>query len=68
MKRGQDCLNELKGAFAFCIYDLNEKIAFFARDRFGQKPLFFWKNENSLYFASEIKGLIVTGYDAKTEF
>ena len=67
-KWGQDCLNELKGAFAFCIYDLNEKIAFFARDRFGQKPLFFWKNENNLYFASEIKGLIASGYEAKPNF
>ena len=34
----------------------------------GKNLYFFWKNENSLYFASEIKGLIASGYDAKPNF
>lgn len=65
---GTKCLDKFKGAFAFCIYDFKKKIAFFARDRFGQKPIFFWKNKNNLHFASEIKGLIASGYKAEPNY
>jgi len=61
-KWGRSFLDRLQGAFAFCIYDAKRKTAFFARDRFGQKPLFFWENNNNLYFSSEVKGLIASGY------
>lgn len=61
-KWGVRMLDKLFGAFAFCLYDKKKKEAFFARDRFGQKPIFFWKNNNNIYFASEIKGLISAGY------
>ena len=45
-KWGIDCVNKFEGMFAFAIYDLKRKKAFFARDRFGQKPIFFWKKNN----------------------
>lgn len=61
-KWGRSFLDKLQGAFAFCIYDEKKKTAFFARDRFGQKPLFFWQNNNNLYFSSEVKGLLASGY------
>ena len=48
IKWGENCLNKLYGAFAFCIYDL-KKFAFFARDRFGQKPLFFGKTKDVFF-------------------
>jgi len=67
-KWGTKCLDKFKGAFAFCIYDFKKKIAFFARDRFGQKPIFFWKNKKNLHFASEIKGLIASGYEAEPNY
>jgi len=67
-KWGINFLNELYGAFAFCIYDLKKKQAFFARDRFGQKPIFFWKNNNNLYFSSEIKYFIVAGYKPEPNY
>ena len=41
----EDCLERLVGMFAFCIYDTHNLSAFFARDRFGQKPLFISENE-----------------------
>lgn len=53
---GADCPSMLNGIFAFCVYD-GEK-AFFARDRFGVKPLYYSKIDNSLLFASEIKALL----------
>ena len=64
-KWGIDCVNKFEGMFAFAIYDLKKKKAFFARDRFGQKPIFFWKKRNKIHFASEIKGLIAAGYSPK---
>ncbi len=53
---GEDAPKMLNGIFAFMVYD-GEK-AFFARDRFGVKPLYYAKIDNSLYFASEIKSLL----------
>ncbi|MBQ3039975.1 MAG: asparagine synthase (glutamine-hydrolyzing) [Clostridia bacterium] len=53
---GVDAPRMLNGIFAFCVYD-GEK-AFFARDRFGVKPFYYSKIDNSIYFASEIKALL----------
>ena len=66
-KWGKKCLNKLHGAFSFCIYDFSKNEAFFARDRFGQKPLFFYKGNNYFNFASEIKALIVMGYKPEAD-
>lgn len=53
---GEKCLERLNGMFAFIIFDSKEQIAFCARDRFGVKPLYYWRNNyGTLYFASEIK-------------
>ena len=52
---GTDCLNKLNGMFAFVIWDEKEKKAFVARDRFGVKPLYYYKQGNKIAFASEIK-------------
>ena len=64
-KWGEGCLRKLNGMFAFCIYDLKTSIAFLARDRFGQKPLFFTETEGCLFFASEIKAILSTGYHVR---
>jgi len=60
----QDCLARINGMFAFCIYDTIERSAFFARDRFGQKPLFFAQRESQLVFGSEVKALLSAGIKA----
>jgi asparagine synthase (glutamine-hydrolysing) len=52
---GPDCLHRFDGMFAFAIWDEQEHILFAARDRFGEKPFFFFYDEERLVFASEIK-------------
>jgi len=52
---GPDCLERLRGMFAFLILDLRSRKAFFARDRLGIKP-FYYSFQNRIFtFASELK-------------
>jgi asparagine synthase (glutamine-hydrolysing) len=58
---GKDCLKYLNGMFSFAIYDSKSKSLFAARDRFGVKPFFYHKSNNSFYFSSEIKAIHAAG-------
>lgn len=58
---GKDCLKHLNGMFSFAIYDTKSKSLFAARDRFGVKPFFYHKSNNSFYFSSEIKAIHAAG-------
>lgn len=58
---GVDCLQKFDGMFAFAIWDEEEKILFAARDRFGEKPFFFFSDEQYFMFASEMKALWKVG-------
>ena len=58
---GEKCLNMLDGMFAFAIWDEETKQLFIARDRFGEKPLFYAIYRDSLYFGSEMKALWAAG-------
>ena len=57
---GEDCLARLRGMFAFAIYDQIERKLFLARDRAGEKPLFYYHRNGRLLFASELKALIAS--------
>ncbi len=50
-------LNLLEGMFAFALYDKTSKTIYLARDKFGEKPLYYINNGNSFIFASELKAL-----------
>ena len=50
-------LEMIEGMFAFGLWDKKEKKLFLVRDRFGEKPLFFYKNPNFVAFSSELKSL-----------
>jgi len=54
---GENCLSKFNGMFAFAIYDSRRNSIFFARDRFGIKPLYYAILGTKCYFASEIKAL-----------
>lgn len=54
---GQDLPGRLNGMFGFAIWDSRKKVLFLARDRFGEKPLFWAKQGNSFYFASELAAI-----------
>jgi len=59
---GEECPKYLNGQFAFVVWDTAEHKAMAARDRMGEKPL-YWASTaaGDLIFASEIKGLLVSG-------
>ena len=44
MRFGRECLKHLNGMFAFAVVDLVSRSIFLARDRFGEKPLYWGKN------------------------
>lgn len=54
-----DCLSRFNGMFSFAIYDLRSSHLFIARDRVGEKPLFYTQDKQGIIFASELKGLMV---------
>ncbi len=55
---GPDFISRLNGIFAFAIMDPVRDCLLLARDRAGVKPLFFARQEDTLLFSSEIKGLL----------
>jgi len=58
-EHGEQCVNYLRGMFAFAIWDRRRKELFVARDRLGVKPLYYvHTRDGSLYFGSEIKTLL----------
>jgi asparagine synthase (glutamine-hydrolysing) len=57
-KYGPSIINELEGMFSFVIYNFSQKKIIAARDRFGIKPIYYYKNNEYILFASEIKPII----------
>lgn len=58
---GDDCVQHLRGMFAFAIWDKRARRLFIARDRLGIKPLYYGENGGVLYFGSEIKAVLASG-------
>jgi len=58
---GVQCLQRLRGMFAFAVWDTQERTLFFARDPFGIKPLYYAHDGATLLFASELNALTTSG-------
>lgn len=56
---GTDCLNFLRGMFAFAIWDENDRQLFAARDRLGIKPFYYCSLKDSFIFSSEIESILL---------
>ncbi|MDE5833225.1 MAG: asparagine synthase (glutamine-hydrolyzing), partial [Desulfovibrio sp.] len=54
---GPDCFAKFNGMFALAVYTPSDTSLWLARDRFGEKPLFYCRNKNGFAFASEIGAL-----------
>jgi asparagine synthase (glutamine-hydrolysing) len=55
---GRDCVQHLRGMFAFVIWDQNRHTLFAARDRLGIKPFYYRLQDGTFIFGSEIKALL----------
>ncbi|HTX88741.1 MAG TPA: asparagine synthase (glutamine-hydrolyzing), partial [Bacteroidales bacterium] len=55
---GAGCVNRFLGMWAFCLADPRENRILLSRDRFGIKPLYYYPEDDALYFASEAKSIV----------
>ena len=55
---GPECVQKLRGMFAFAIWDGNSRTLFLARDRVGIKPLYYYVADSFVNFASEMKAIL----------
>ena len=55
---GRECVQHLRGMFAFAIWDVAQRRLFLARDRLGIKPLYYRFESGTLLFGSEIKAIL----------
>lgn len=55
---GDDCPKHFRGMFAFAVWDAQRRRLFFARDRFGKKPLYYYLKNGLLLFGSEMKAVL----------
>jgi asparagine synthase (glutamine-hydrolysing) len=65
-RHGVDCLDHLRGMFAFAIWDERQRRLFCARDRFGIKPFYYCRLGDLFAFASEAKALVPFLDDIRT--
>lgn len=63
---GEACLDRLNGMFVVAIYDSYQRKLTAARDRFGEKPLYYCETSNAIYLASELKALVAAGVVDRT--
>ena len=61
---GESCLDKLNGMFAFVIYDKDTDNLFGARDRYGVKPFYYYKDDSLFVFASDIPPILDTKFIA----
>ncbi len=63
----EKCLQQFEGMFSFAIWDEKEDLFFAARDRFGEKPFYYYEDEEYFIFSSEMKALWAIGIEKKID-
>ena len=63
-QHGKACVQQLRGMFAFAVWDTRHRRLFAARDRLGMKPFYYRVLPDGIAFASEIKALLELGRPA----
>jgi asparagine synthase (glutamine-hydrolysing) len=61
LKWGKEFVQYLNGMFSIAIYDNNTGELLLVRDRLGEKPLYYFEKNETLFFASEMRSLLATG-------
>lgn len=62
----ENCVHKFNGMFSFAIWDTVDKKLFIARDRYGIKPFYYYKNDRNFVFASETKAIIASNLYQKS--
>jgi asparagine synthase (glutamine-hydrolysing) len=68
IKLKEQCFTLLRGFFAAAIYDTETGELTVVRDRFGKKPLLYYRNGTDIWFASEMKSLLAMGIPKSLDF
>jgi asparagine synthase (glutamine-hydrolysing) len=58
---GMQCVERLRGIFAFGLWDVARQTLLLARDQLGVKPMYMWQGSGQLVFASEVRAILATG-------
>lgn len=58
LEKGEDCIHDFNGQWAFAIWDRRTRKLFLSRDRFGVRPLYYTRTPDRFIFASEIKSIV----------
>jgi len=58
---GDALVHALEGMYSFALWDRDRRRLLLVRDRFGEKPMFYWEQDGTLAFASELGALEVEG-------
>ncbi len=66
-EHGDECVQYLRGMFAFAVWDLRKQRLLIARDRLGIKPLYYAEQHDRLLFGSELKTLLAAGIDREID-
>lgn len=64
-KKGESCFLSLSGMFAIALYDFSNNTLLLARDRMGEKPLYWTEDRGDILFGSELGALLVSGMHHK---
>jgi asparagine synthase (glutamine-hydrolysing) len=63
---GENTPEQIDGMFAVALWDRRKRVGLLARDRMGKKPLYYWRHDGALYFASELKAILaVPGFERR---